>query len=154
MSSGRRNATTIRVGDVMSRDLVTVRDVDRVSTAVTRLLNRGVGSVVVVDKHAQLAGIITKGDVLREIVIKRLDPDVVESMEIMSKPVIAIAEQASLEDASKLMIGKKVSKLAVLKDGHLEGILTSTDIIRVEPIQVNYLEELVRARFVPKDLRD
>jgi CBS domain-containing protein len=153
MNSVQRESATIRVRDVMSRNLVTARDTDRASTAVTLLLKYGVGSVLVVDKKAQLVGIITKGDVLREIVTKHLDPDVVESKEIMSKPVITIDEDCSLEDASDMMIQKKVSKLAVMKEGQLGGIITSTDIIRVEPIQVSYLEELVRARFVPKDLR-
>jgi CBS domain-containing protein len=153
MNSVQRESATIRVRDVMSRNLVTVCDTDRASTAVTLLLKYGVGSVLVVDKKAQLVGIITKGDVLREIVTKHLDPDAVESKEIMSKPVITIDEDCSLEDASDMMIQKKVSKLAVMKEGQLGGIITSTDIIRVEPIQVSYLEELVRARFVPKDLR-
>jgi CBS domain-containing protein len=145
--------TTIHVGDVMSNALVTVQGNDPVSTAVARLLKRAVGSVLVMNKQGNIVGIITKGDILREVVMKRSDPNVVKSREIMSEPVIAIDIDSSLEDASKLMIQKKVSKLAVLENGNLEGIITSTDIIRVQPLQVNYLEELVRARFVPSDLR-
>lgn len=137
----------------MSNYVVTVKDNDRVSIAVNRLLKRGVGSVLVMDKEDHLMGIITKGDVLREIVMKGLDPSTSKSRDIMSKPVVTINLDSSLEEASKLMIQKKVSKLAVLEDGNLKGIITSTDIIRAQPLEVSYLEELVRARFVPRNLR-
>lgn len=146
-------AAAIHVGDVMTSDLVTVQENDKVSTTVRRLLKRSVGSVLVMHGQDHLVGIITKGDVLREVVMRHLDPDVIKAKEIMSEPVITIDENSTLEEASRLMISKKVSKLAVLDDGIPKGIITSTDIIRVEPLQVNYLEELVRARFVPRDLR-
>ena len=153
LSATKVQAASIHVGDVMSNNLLTVQENDKVSTTVRRLLKRGVGSVLVMDRDDHLVGIITKGDVLREVVMKHLDPNVVKSRDIMSEPVITIDVDSSLEDASKLMIQRKVSKLAALKDGNLKGIITSTDIIRAEPLEVRYLEELVRARFVPRDLR-
>ncbi len=137
----------------MSNNLLTVRENDKVLTAVRRLLKRHVGSVLVMDKEDHLIGIITKSDVLREVVMKRLDPSVVKSKDVMSEPVITINVDSSLEDASNLMIQKKISKLAVLKDGNLTGVITSTDIIRAQPFEVKYLQELIRARFVPRDLR-
>jgi CBS domain-containing protein len=149
----KAETASIHVGDVMSNNLVTVHENDKVLTTVTRLLKRGVGSVLVMDKEDHLVGIITKGDVLREVLLKHLDPNILKSKAIMSEPVITIDIDSSLEDASKLMIQKKVSKLAILKDGSLKGIITSTDIIRAEPLEVTYLEELIRARFVPRDLR-
>jgi CBS domain-containing protein len=149
----RIEAASIHVGDVMSYNLVTVRETDKVRTTANRLLKRGVGSVLVLNKDEHVVGIITKGDILRELVLKHLDPDTLKSKAIMSHPVITIDFDSSLEEASKLMIQKKVSKLAVLKDEVLKGIITSTDIIRAEPIEVGYLEELIRARFVPRDLR-
>jgi CBS domain-containing protein len=85
--------------------------------------------------------------------MKQRDSRAVKSKDVMSKPVIAIDSDRSLEDASKLMIRENVSKLAVLENGRLKGIITSTDIIKIQPMQVDYLEELVRARFVPRDLR-
>ena len=71
---------------------------------------------------------------------------------VMTQLVVTITPDATLEDASKLMTEKYVSKLPVVKDNNLVGIITSTDVIRAEPMQVGYLQELVRARFVPHDL--
>lgn len=153
LSAARAETAGIHVSDVMSNSLVTVKENDKVSTAVLRLVKRGVGCVLVMNKESHVVGIITKGDVLRETVMKHLDPDLLRSKEIMTKPVVTIDADSSLEDASKLMIQKKISKLAVLKEGNLNGVITSTDIIRAEPFEVSYLQELVRARFVPRDLR-
>lgn len=152
-TTSKVESSSIHVSDVMSNNLLTVREDDKASTAVRRLVKRGVGSVLVMDKGDHLVGIITKGDVLREVVMKHLDPNAVKSKAIMSEPVITIDADSSLEDTSRLMIQKKVSKLAVLKDGNLKRIITSSDIIRAEPLEVRYLEELIRARFVPRDLR-
>jgi CBS domain-containing protein len=148
----RTTAAAIRVSDVMSNDLVIVDSEDIISKAVNFLLNRSVGSVLVMDKEHRLVGIITKGDILREVLSKRLDPEIVKAREVMSQPVIKIKADATVEDASRLMIEKKISKLAVMKDAKLAGIITSTDIIRTQPVEVGYLEELIRARFFPRDL--
>jgi predicted transcriptional regulator len=62
----KAEAATIHVNDVMSTALVTVQEQDPVTKAVSRLLNRDVGSVLVLNKQGQLAGVITKGDILRK----------------------------------------------------------------------------------------
>ena len=149
LSTTKVESVSIHVSDVMSNNLLTVRGDDKVSATVRRLLKRGAGSVLVMDKDDHLVGIITKGDVLREVVMKHLDPNVVKPKAIMSEPVINIDVDSSLEDASRLMIQKKVSKLAVLKDGNLKGIITSTDIIRAEPLEVRYLERTSPGKVCP-----
>ena len=50
------------------------------------------------------------------------------------------------------MTEKKVSKLPVLEDGRLVGIITSTDVIKAEPSMVAYLHELIKSRYVPHEL--
>ena len=65
----------------------------------------------------------------------------------MSTPVISIDQEASLEDAAKIMSERHVSKLPVLDpEGLLVGIITSTDVIRVEPEYVKYLEDLMHSK--------
>ena len=63
----------------------------------------------------------------------------------MVSPVVTISSDDSLEQAAKKMSERHVSKLPVVDDesGLLVGILTSTDIIRVEPTYVEYLKDLI-----------
>jgi acetoin utilization protein AcuB len=59
----------------------------------------------------------------------------------MSKPVISIHPNASLEDAQKLMIAEKVSRLPVLdKKGKLVGILSEKQIHRYMPSEATTLD--------------
>jgi CBS domain-containing protein len=120
--------------------------------AVKSMIERDVGSIIVTDGESAV-GIITKGDVLRKAFLKGIDAKNVTVKEIMSKPAFTIEPDATLEEASKLLATNHVSKLPVEKNGKLVGIITASDIIRAVPAQVGYLEELVRVRFVPHDLR-
>ncbi len=146
------STSVMKVFDVMTTNVVTAGNSETISDAVGRMLDKDVGCIVVVHKDA-VAGIITKGDVLKKAYLTSLDPKKTFARDVMTAPVVAISADASLEDAAKLMTQKHVSKLPVLRDRKLVGIVTSTDVIRAEPMQVKYLQELVRARFVPHDLR-
>jgi len=142
----------MKVFDVMSTDVVTTGITGPLSEATKRMLEREVGCIVVTNKEA-VVGMITKGDILKKAFLKGVVAGKVSAKKVMSQPVFTISPDATLEEASKLMTEKGISKLPVVKDKKLVGIITSTDVIRAEPIQVSYLQELVRARFVPHDLR-
>src|SRR5579871_3008284 len=109
----------------MSEHIVTVETTDPTSKAVSRLIEFNVGSVLVIDHDEKLAGIITKGDVMRKVVLKGLNPFKTESSKVMSVPVSTISSNETIEKASRLMSDKKISKLAVLKEGKLVGVVTS-----------------------------
>ena len=142
----------MHVVDAMSNEVVSVDTTATAYDAVLKMINRDIGSVVV-KRDGKVVGIITKGDVLRNIVKAGVDPKRAKAADIMSKPIVTIDESETLESASKMMTRYNVSKLPVLRKGELVGVITSTDVIRAEPIQVAYLQELVRARFVPHERR-
>ena len=146
------STSVMKVYDVMATHVVVADASEPLTDAVNRMLERDVGCVVVTDKE-DVAGIITKGDVLKKAFMKGLDAKNLPVKSVMTSPVIAISSDTTLEEASRLMIERKVSKLPVVNDKRLVGIITSTDVIRAEPMQIGYLQELVRARFVPHDLR-
>jgi CBS domain-containing protein len=136
----------------MSTKVVKANSRELVYPAVRRLLSKGVGCLVVVEGN-NVTGIMTKGDVLRRALVGHKDSKKMSVKRVMTRPVFTIEPSSTLEEASRLMSEKQISKLPVVKDGKLVGIITSSDVIRTEPVQVRYLQELVRARFVPHDLR-
>jgi CBS domain-containing protein len=141
---------TFSVYSIMSKQVLTVQSQEPVSKAVAKLMGFNVGSIIVLDdKNGNLLGIITKGDVLRKVVLRGINPLTTPSKNVMSSPVITIRSTATIEEASKLMNEKKISKLAVVDEGRLVGIITSTDIIQVEPALITYLTDLIKAKSVP-----
>ncbi len=141
----------VKVSDVMMKSVVCVDKSATVFEAVYKMIESDVGCIVVLQDD-EVVGIVTKGDVLRKGVLCELDPKTTPVEKVMSKNVTTVGKEVTFEEASRLMSSKKVSKLPVLEDGRLVGIITSTDIIRTEPIMVGYLHELIKARFVPHEL--
>jgi len=141
----------IHVSDVMSTNVVVAGMLEPLNEAVTKMLDRNVGCIVVTD-WGSVVGIVTKGDVLRKAFLLGLEAREVSVKVAMTHPVVTIGPDSTLEEASKIMTAKAVSKLPVIEDKKLVGVVTMSDIIRAEPTQVGYLQELVRARFVPHDL--
>ncbi len=126
----------------MTMRVVSVDASDSVYNAADVIIKNNVGCVVITE-YGDLAGILTKGDILRNSLLKLLDPKKTKVGSIMTKSPVTIEASASLEDAAKLMTEKNVTKLPVLDEGTLVGVISASDIIRIEPTYVSYLRGLI-----------
>jgi CBS domain-containing protein len=121
---------TAQVKMLMSERVVTIDASSSAFDAAREIMDRDIGCVVVL-KEKKVVGIVTKGDILREAVMKRLDPQQLNVERVMSHPVLTIEPTKTLEDASSLMSEEKLTKLPVVNNkGELVGIITSSDIMR------------------------
>jgi CBS domain-containing protein len=121
---------TAPVEKLMSERVVTIDATSSAFDAAREIMDRDIGCVVVL-KEKKLVGIVTKGDILKEAVMKRLDPSTLNVERIMSHPVLTIGAKNTLIEASNLMSNENLSKLPVVNsNGELVGIITSSDIIR------------------------
>ena len=78
-------------------------------------------------ENGELVGIITLEDVLRVPEERR---NYVKVEEVMTRDVITISPDSSLEDALRLLEKYKIGRLPVVEDSKLVGIITRSDIIR------------------------
>lgn len=136
-------ASMILVRDVMSKDIRVVRP-DTTTQEVVATMNKfNIGSILVVQADRPV-GIITERDILIRLVEQCLAPENLTARQIMTSPVITINENASIEEAARLMAKKKIKKLPVTNNNNLVGIVTYTDIVFKVPTLLSILEELVR----------
>jgi len=113
----------------MSRKVVTA-DINSTAFDVAReMLDHDIGCVIVLNGK-KVSGIATKSDVIREAVMKRLDPQKIGVETVMTKAVISIEGGSSLAEASELMSKHNITKLPVVEKGDLVGIITSSDLVR------------------------
>jgi CBS domain-containing protein len=94
----------------------------------------------VVDEVGQLVGIVSNRDLLEASLSKTLDFEPssrraflrsVEVREVMTKEVVTIEPEASLEEAARLLVRRQIGCLPVVRpDGTLLGLLTETDLLR------------------------
>ena len=137
-------AGIVLVRDVMSKSVRVVRPDSSVKEVVATMNKFDIGSIVVVQGERPV-GIITERDILRRIVEPCLAPETLTARQVMSSPVITIDENASIDEAARLMAKKGIKKLLVTRNNdQLVGILTFTDIVIKVPEMLGILEELVR----------
>ncbi len=136
-----------QVRDCMTAQVTTLDVSDTVFDAAEAIIHHSVGCVVVM-RNDDIAGILTKGDVIKSSLLSDQDPKKTKLSSVMVTPVISVSPDSSLEEAAKIMSNRHVSKLPVIDDesGLLVGILTSTDVMRVEPKYVEYLTDLIKSK--------
>jgi CBS domain-containing protein len=136
-------AGIVLIRDVMSKDVRVVRPDTTVREVVATMNKFDIGSIIVVQGERPV-GIITERDILRRLVEPCLAPETLTARQVMTSPVQTINENASIEEAARLMAKKRVKRLPVMNDGKLVGIITFSDIVAKVPTMLSILEELLR----------
>jgi len=129
----------VYVKEIMHSDVKTARPDSAVSDVVEKMNRFDIGSIVIVQEKRPI-GIITERDVLRKVVEHCLDPSICKAREIMTTPIVTLEEDSSVTDAMKLMAGRRIKRLPIVRNQELEGIVTATDLIRNNPMLAKVLK--------------
>ncbi|MDP6139358.1 MAG: CBS domain-containing protein [Candidatus Woesearchaeota archaeon] len=100
-----------------------------VSEAAAMMDQKSIGSVLV-EKNNKIMGIMTGGDILRKIVAKGENSDVLRVKDIMSYPIITIEANEDIEAASRKMCHNKIRRLVVTENNEIIGKITANSISR------------------------
>ena len=115
------------VGDVMSRNLMTVEQSTALVDAAASMTRRRVGAVLVMEGE-RLIGIVTERDVLRAVASGDIGGDVAPWMTRHPETVDA---DESTQQAGVVMIHGGFRHLPVLEGGRPAGIVSIRDLMRV-----------------------
>ena len=116
-----------KIKDVMTKALVSVDPATSLYQISKMMEQGGMGSILV-KKDGVPSGIITDRDFAIKIAAYGVSMDSpVEK--IATFPLQTINSNDSLLDAAKMMADKKIRKLAVVEEGKIVGIITSTDLV-------------------------
>jgi len=118
------------VFNVMSKDINTIEHTATLHDAVTTMIKKGKGYVVVT-RHGVPFGIITEKDVVCAIMglgslIKNLKLDM-----LASRPLIHINPMQTIRKAANLMVSNNIRRMPVVDTGKLVGIMTMNDFTRL-----------------------
>ena len=106
-------AGIVLVKDVMNKDVQVERADSSIREVVIKMNKFDIGSLIITQEKRPV-GIITERDILRRIIQVGIDVNVTKAREIMTSPVTTINEDASIEEAAKLMAQKKIKRLPVV----------------------------------------
>ena len=119
----------MKVREIMSNRVLSLRHNDTVSQAAQMLSNHNVGSLPVVT-DGELVGIITDRDIVLRCVAGRSDATQMRVGEIMSTRVVTVSPEDSVKRAMDVMAAHQVRRLPVTEGRRVVGMLSLADIAR------------------------
>jgi len=96
-----------------------------------KMNQHGRGAIIIIDSGNHPIGIITERDIVRRVVSAGKDPNTVTASDIMSKPLISVDPEMSVNTAALTMTKYKIRRLPVVRDTVLHGILTAGDMAKM-----------------------
>lgn len=123
---------SLEVHDIMVDKIITIK-IDATVKDAAKLMNKYEIGCLVVVKNGKPVGMITERDLLKRVLARSEKIKHKKVVEVMSKPLISAAPNMEIEEAAKLMFQKKIKKLPIVEKGKLIGLLTLTDILRIQP---------------------
>lgn len=119
----------MKVSEVMTRDVQTVRPDQAVKEAASFMLSADAGSIPVVDGE-RLIGMITDRDIAVRGVAKGYGPDT-PVRELMTDEIICVRDDDDVDDVATKMSEAQVRRLPVIDDNErLCGIVSLGDLSR------------------------
>ena len=115
--------------DRKGRSVFSVAPSVTVTTAVAEMNRNRVGSVLVIE-DGKLAGIFTERDVLRRVVGAAMDPNRTLVADVMSRGVMSISPEATIDETMRLFTEKRFRHLPVMENGRLVGTISIGDVTR------------------------
>jgi CBS domain-containing protein len=123
----------LTVADIMTQPVITIRGSATIATAIQRLIDHSIHSLIVDRNHAHDAyGILTHTDIVTKVIAYGIDPDQVRVYEVMTKPCIVINPDLGLEYLARLFANTGIHCAPVIQ-AELLGMVSSTDILKHAP---------------------
>jgi len=143
---------SLEVEDVMVEEVMTIDEEATVKKAVELMNKHEIGCLIVM-REGKPSGILTERDLLKRVLAESRDPEKIKVLEVMSKPLVVGRPHMDVEDAARLMFKMKIKKLPVVEKGRLLGLVTLTDLVRVQPQMISILKKLSVKEFTPKRMK-
>jgi CBS domain-containing membrane protein len=134
------NIETLRVSEVMTRDVVTLGRNERLIHADDVMRLGRIRHLPVIDSDGTLVGIISQRDLFHSGLVQALGYgthaqrkalDMVVVKEAMTSEVLTIAPDALLSAAAAIMLERKIGCLVVTENQKIVGILTESDFVKL-----------------------
>lgn len=114
------------VREIMSNDVIAIRDDYSVGATLTKLVEKNVGGFPILNKYDKVVGIVEEEDFVYNIAGVWSGISVADTM---TSDVITITPGTTLKDTSRIMIKNYRRRLPVVSDGELIGVISTFDIM-------------------------
>lgn len=142
------------VGDVLNHKGWFVHKIDQgdtVFSAIEKMVDLNIGSLVVTDDDGEMVGIMTERDYLAKVALEGRSSKTTFIYEIMTKQVVVIEAGFNMRQCLFLMTEKRCRHLPVVRDGKVEGLISIGDCAREiahdRDVTVQYFVDFIQRRY-------
>lgn len=126
----------MKIKDIMSEDVVVIRDTEQIAYARNLMLKNGLSRIIVVNPDGDPIGIVTERDITNKLSGKgpawrRRPIDKIAVRRVMNNGLITISPGVNSKEAVEIMLKNEIGSLPVVDQGELIGIVTKTDLMKV-----------------------
>ena len=132
----------MQVKDVMTKDVVCVQPDETVAVASRLMARHNLGVLAVCSADGKLKGMLTDRDVVLRCVAADEDPAELKVKQVMTRRIVSVDPDDSLETASRRMAAQQVRRLPVEREGRLEGMVSLADLTRRSELRMEVAEAL------------
>ena len=135
--------------DRKGHEVYSIQADQTVYEAITEMDAKHVGGLIVMDGE-EVVGIITERDYLRKVILRDRSSKETTVETIMTRNLVSITPDHTIEDAMKLVTEKRCRHLPVFKDGQLDGILSIGDLVKAiianQEFEIHILQDYISSR--------
>jgi CBS domain-containing protein len=126
-------AGLVPVTDIMTRDVISVREGHSLAAVIDLVIANYIGCVPIVDEDARPIGMITKRDLVEPLASRAQagDPTAQTAKDVMLPLAITLGERATVLQAAAIMAIEDLHHIPIVSPkGQLIGVVSSLDIVR------------------------
>jgi CBS domain-containing protein len=111
----------IPVKEVMTKNVTSFREDTPLDEIALTLASKHITGAPVLGPEGHVVGIVSETDVFS----KRGKV----ARDIMSERVISVSEETGIDEAARLLIGERIRRVPVIRDGKMVGLLSRSDVL-------------------------
>jgi CBS domain-containing protein len=116
---------------VHDRELYHAAELDTVAEVARKMADLHVGAILVLNGE-ELRGVFSERDLMKRVVLERLDPEHTAVRDVMSTAVVSIDELAPIEEAMAAMHTNNCRHLPIMRANRVVGFLSMRDLMNYE----------------------
>lgn len=144
----------MKVQDILavkgSRVITTLQD-STVLEAIALFFANKVGSLIVVDEHDHIKGILAPNDILKAV---HTDLDNIHQAKVsqfMSKEMIVAKKEDEIDYIQTVMTENRIRHIPILEKGKLLGLISIGDVVKAQlkekHVEIQYLKEYIEGKY-------
>jgi len=118
---------------------------------VSIFLSKHIGSMVVVNNHDEIIGIVAPNDVLKAINNHPQHITTITISEIMTRDIIVVTPEDDIDQLMTIMTKNRIRHLPVVDKGELIGLVSIGDVVKakstVQDVEICYYKDYIEGKY-------